>query len=347
MPNQSTWALICMCLCTCVMHANAKAGGVCKPSTGREFEIATTEKTFTIRTQDDVNDLIADCTTLDGNVDIVCDASSDITNLEVFQFVTTITGYLRVESCDELTTLRGFRSLQSVNGETLFDSGAANGAGFAIYVKDNPLLSSLSGLEALRQVSGSGALGLGKVLIQGNDNLCYLDTIDWDLLIGSEDAWRVNKSVSTEKDCTSASSCHLSCSCSSCVGPTEQECQTICIEDDKSDSIIIAVVVVFCCVFGLVVLLMFLVVTGRCGCRLKMRESVWQIGLLEDTNALIHATGPPQAPSREKINDPDPFSRIGKTRLQEVSQRSGEPSTPLGLRGARRVHPSQELAGIE
>ena len=75
--------------------------------------------------------LYAGCTRIMGSLDIVCAANAQpgniITDLEVFQFVTEITGYLHVEGCANLPSLYGFRALQGRLAFQKLEPGAEEG----------------------------------------------------------------------------------------------------------------------------------------------------------------------------------------------------------------------------
>jgi hypothetical protein len=58
-----------------------------------------------LRTQSDLDALRADCSVVQGNIDIVCSDVDPIKTLEVFRLVEEITGYFRIEKCKYLTSL--------------------------------------------------------------------------------------------------------------------------------------------------------------------------------------------------------------------------------------------------
>lgn len=58
--------------------------------------------------------MYAGCTRIMGGLDIVCASTDVINNLEVFNTVVEITGYLHVEGCAQLPSLSGLRNLKSL-----------------------------------------------------------------------------------------------------------------------------------------------------------------------------------------------------------------------------------------
>ncbi|CAI9619334.1 unnamed protein product, partial [Staurois parvus] len=87
-------------------------------------------------------------------------------DLEVFQTLEEITGYIYIDSWpEELANLSVFESLHVIRGRLLH-----NGA-YSLVVR-NLSISSL-GLRSLKEISS------GLVLLEANPNLCYLDSIPW------------------------------------------------------------------------------------------------------------------------------------------------------------------------
>ncbi|XP_071967601.1 receptor tyrosine-protein kinase erbB-2 isoform X2 [Engystomops pustulosus] len=96
------------------------------------------------------------------------DNTSQLTleDLEVFRTLEEITGYIYIDAwSDELKSLQVFENLRVIWGRSLY-----NGA-YSLVIR-NLSISSL-GLRSLEEISS------GVVLIEGNSNLCFLDTVPW------------------------------------------------------------------------------------------------------------------------------------------------------------------------
>ncbi|XP_044152280.1 receptor tyrosine-protein kinase erbB-2 [Bufo gargarizans] len=89
-----------------------------------------------------------------------------VEDLEVFRTLEEIIGYIYIDMwSDELNSLQVFENLRLIRGRLLY-----NGA-YSLVIR-NLSISSL-GLRSLKEVSS------GIVLIEGNSNLCFLDTVPW------------------------------------------------------------------------------------------------------------------------------------------------------------------------
>lgn len=116
------------------------------------------------------------CTKIFGNLAFLsesfrADPAQNVTalslvDLEVFQTLEEITGYIYIDSWpEELANLSVFENLRVIRGRLLY-----NGA-YSLIVR-NLSMSSL-GLRSLTEISS------GLVLLEANPNLCYLDTVPW------------------------------------------------------------------------------------------------------------------------------------------------------------------------
>ncbi|XP_018419100.1 PREDICTED: receptor tyrosine-protein kinase erbB-2 [Nanorana parkeri] len=116
------------------------------------------------------------CTKIFGNLAFLsesfrADPTQNITpltpeDLEVFQTLEEITGYIYIDSWpEEMSNLSVFENLRVIRGRLLH-----NGA-YSLVVR-NLSISSL-GLRSLKEVSS------GLVLLEANANLCYLDSVQW------------------------------------------------------------------------------------------------------------------------------------------------------------------------
>ena len=122
-PNQTTMSakvvklllvvvVLLLASWTGLLEVEARVGGTCTPSTGRDPPPEKAEDgIFFVETATDIDNLIAGCEELEGSLEVVC-ADDTISSLEVFRTVKFITGYLRVENCHNITDLNGFRNLQ-------------------------------------------------------------------------------------------------------------------------------------------------------------------------------------------------------------------------------------------
>ena len=82
---------------------------VCSPRSGLK---GFSQSKFLIETESDMDAMYAGCTTILGNLEIICSGAADLLDLEALQSVTDITGYLVIQNCPLITTLNGLRSLQ-------------------------------------------------------------------------------------------------------------------------------------------------------------------------------------------------------------------------------------------
>ncbi|XP_056403774.1 receptor tyrosine-protein kinase erbB-2 isoform X1 [Hyla sarda] len=115
------------------------------------------------------------CTRIIGNLIFLSDSfkrgpdnTTHLTDedLEVFRTLEEITGYIYIDTWSEaLNSLRVFENLRVIRGRLLY-----NGA-YSLVVR-NLSISSL-GLRSLKEI------GSGLVLIEGNSNLCFVDTVPW------------------------------------------------------------------------------------------------------------------------------------------------------------------------
>lgn len=119
-------------------------------------------------------DLLAGCTTINGNLTI---SGNGITNLSSLSSLTTVTGNLMISGTPNLTNLNGLQNLTSINGAlVIINSGITNLNGISnlstvtgISINQSNALTSISGLS---NVSGSLS---GDVIIYQNNNLTNLD----------------------------------------------------------------------------------------------------------------------------------------------------------------------------
>lgn len=193
-----------------------------------------------------------------------------------------------------MTSLNGFRSLQRIRGQQLYTAVTGEG-GFALYILNNPLLTTLEGLQSLTEIRGNDVLGQGRVRLIDNDNLCYAERVDWSQLLG-DNWWRALSPLSNGASVNcAAKSCNADCSCSStCFSDTLAGCQGDCTEDDKWDTYIIILIIVFAVVVAVTVVLYFCCSSDRLGCKMRCCDSTCTAGALADkpgTKALYVGEG--------------------------------------------------------
>ncbi|EGD80791.1 hypothetical protein PTSG_01379 [Salpingoeca rosetta] len=306
----------------------AKPGGVCTPSTGREPAPPRAEDgIFFVQTAEDIDNLVADCTTLDGSLEVVCSDSS-ISSLEVFHTVTEVTGYVRIEGCHNLTDLNGLRNLNKIDGSTLYDIPNQQ-QGFALLIRNNDALMSLHGLNNLRQVSGPGSLGLGRVGVLLNEDLCYADAVDWSRVVGHDLVYRVLDTTASSPTTCASAACHSACSCGSCFGPEKEDCQNRCTAKSSRNTYIVIAVVVFCLVFGVAVWALWMCVTNRCGCRLRFKSNTYQLGVLKDSGRRMSQLSSKRGSVSTMQRDPIAGQAARMRHLQQSMRRNSRRVAPL------------------
>lgn len=155
---------------------------------------------ITVNSQADVNSLPENITEITGKLDIL---GTEINDLSKFSSLTAIGGRLLIQDSDLLTDLSGLSSLQSIgasdNGELVVRRMDAllnlNGLQALTHVKrrvsiyENPVLTSLEGLNNLAQISNNSvATDVYLIRVYNNASLedfCGLNGIV--LVIGSSD----------------------------------------------------------------------------------------------------------------------------------------------------------------
>mmetsp|Transcript_16287 Transcript_16287/g.42262 ORF Transcript_16287/g.42262 Transcript_16287/m.42262 type:complete len:320 (-) Transcript_16287:287-1246(-) len=258
--------------CAIMAPAHAVVGGSCTPTGG----------VYTISTDDDLDDIPADCQVVLGSIHVGCATAGcqcNVTHLGAFHLVERVTGYLRVEGCDALATLQGLNALKVVEGQAALFGKAGFGNGFAVWIEDNDGLGSLSGLKNLSAV-GRGVTPPGRVYISGNDNLCGTELVDWDNIV---DRTRVVVDVAgtagTSGNCA-FTGCSADCGCHDrCFGPDASDCQGFCDKRTDAEVILVDSVLLATIVVAVVTLFLVLCRTQRMGCRLNVFGKEMSAGL--------------------------------------------------------------------
>jgi len=123
--------------------------------------------------------LYPNCTEINQDLYIIpAGSTSDITDLNSLLQITSIAGYLRIDSNENLNNLNGLNNLISAGGLLLYDNDNLlnlNGLESLISLEDNFVingndnLSSLNGLNNLASINGD-------LIIDSSDNLTIIDS---------------------------------------------------------------------------------------------------------------------------------------------------------------------------
>lgn len=229
-------------------------GGACVPPTS------------IITSQADLDSFRADCSEINGSLNIECSDPpliTDVTNLEALRLLSKISGFLRIVGCASLTNLTHLSNLQSVEGRMLATEEGV-GDGFAVVISNNNGLTSLNGLQNLTSVGeGTPAPFHSRIYVSGNSNLCHTSTVNWELLLGK--SWSRFVYENAGSLCTGDALCSSACTCEHCVGPTADDCQGVCGDGDDLIAVIIVSVVSVLILVATLAIFGYLYVTDRCG----------------------------------------------------------------------------------
>ncbi|XP_053554050.1 receptor tyrosine-protein kinase erbB-2 [Bombina bombina] len=133
-------------------------------------------------------------------------------SLEVFRTLEDITGYLHIESWpEELRNLNVFENLRIVRGRVLQN-------GVYSLVLRNISISSLN-LRSLMEISS------GLVIIQGNPNLCFLESVQWTNLFRNKRQTIIQTANKPLDQCENDGQvCFNLCDDGKCWGPGPSQC---------------------------------------------------------------------------------------------------------------------------
>nr|3P0Y_A Chain A, Epidermal growth factor receptor [Homo sapiens] len=136
----------------------------------------------------------------------------DPQELDILKTVKEITGFLLIQAWPEnRTDLHAFENLEIIRGRT-----KQHGQFSLAVVSLN--ITSL-GLRSLKEISD------GDVIISGNKNLCYANTINWKKLFGTSGQKTKIISNRGENSCKATGQvCHALCSPEGCWGPEPRDC---------------------------------------------------------------------------------------------------------------------------
>uniref|UniRef100_H2YUQ2 receptor protein-tyrosine kinase n=1 Tax=Ciona savignyi TaxID=51511 RepID=H2YUQ2_CIOSA len=213
------------CVKSCRKQFHDDGTGVCVPCTEELCSGNKGGPLASIKTINSTNiHLFEGCNTVVGNVVFQSYvfagdnhtglAPINISQLEVFRTVKTITGYLKIMSWPRnLTDFSIFENLETITGIRLYKDLAA------IVIQDIPSISGdIKSLKSIRH---------GNVYIGYLTNLCYDRTINWTLIIEGPKVYRgfVNGLLlrKNKKTCGNVSElCHAECN--GCWGPGADSC---------------------------------------------------------------------------------------------------------------------------
>lgn len=136
----------------------------------------------------------------------------DPRELEILKTVKEITGFLLIQAWPEnWTDLHAFENLEIIRGRT------KQHGQFSLAVVGLNITSL--GLRSLKEISD------GDVIISGNRNLCYANTINWKKLFGTPSQKTKIMNNRAEKDCKATNHvCNPLCSSEGCWGPEPTDC---------------------------------------------------------------------------------------------------------------------------
>ncbi|CAM9827411.1 unnamed protein product [Rangifer tarandus platyrhynchus] len=139
-------------------------------------------------------------------------APLDPKELDILKTVKEITGFLLIQAWPEnRTDLDAFENLEIIRGRT------KQHGQFSLAVVGLSITSL--GLRSLKEISD------GDVIISGNQNLCYADTIRWKKLLGtSTQNAKISKNRSRQECSATGHICHPLCSSEGCWGPGPKYC---------------------------------------------------------------------------------------------------------------------------
>lgn len=348
-PQSGMWALAALTLLLATV-TDAKVGGDC-----------AINATQVLKTQSDLDSIRADCKKIVGNLDIQCADTDEIANFEVFRMVEEITGYLRVEKCQQVENFElGFQNLKAIHGDELL-SIPGLGDGFSMYIVENAKLTTLGGFQNITTIEGvvpgsqqvvaygpettgknesqkgnPSQKGKGRVYIAQNEELCYTTKMDWLTIVGP--SWRraVYEITGQNTNCA-RKQCHKSCSCDLCSGPSESQCQGMCLGNGSDhDAMVMTTMALMCMVTTILAIFISLYLTDRCGLRLRYFTQLVHFGIEETERhrrtSAVDGFASDLSQMRNQKLDADPFSKdVDPSSQRQGSVVSNESSFGKGL----------------
>uniref|UniRef100_A0A8D0SY49 Receptor protein-tyrosine kinase n=2 Tax=Sus scrofa TaxID=9823 RepID=A0A8D0SY49_PIG len=138
----------------------------------------------------------------------------DPKELDILKTVKEITGFLLIQAWPENRTgLHAFENLEIIRGRT------KQHGQFSLAVVGLDIASL--GLRSLKEISD------GDVIVSGNRNLCYANTISWKKLFGTASQKTKIINNRSEKECKAMGHiCNPLCSSEGCWGPEPRDCMS-------------------------------------------------------------------------------------------------------------------------
>ncbi|XP_015278899.1 PREDICTED: receptor tyrosine-protein kinase erbB-4, partial [Gekko japonicus] len=167
-------------------------------------------------------DQFVNCTKINGNLIFLVTGihgdpyhmieAIDPQNLNVFQTVREITGYLNIQSWPEnMTDFSVFSNLVTIGGRALY-------SGLSLLILKQQRIRSLH-FQSLKHISA------GNVYITDNTNLCFYHTINWTSLFSTASQKTVIHRNKKAENCTAEGMvCSRLCSKDGCWGPGPDQC---------------------------------------------------------------------------------------------------------------------------
>ncbi|XP_042310787.1 LOW QUALITY PROTEIN: receptor tyrosine-protein kinase erbB-3 [Sceloporus undulatus] len=164
------------------------------------------------------------CTKILGNLDFLITglegdpwhniSALDPEKLNIFRTVQEITGYLNIQSWPKhMQDFSVFSNLVTIGGRSLYNRG------FSLLIMKNMNVTSLR-FSSLQEISA------GKVYITENRQLCYYNTINWELLSRQKSDLDIRSNKPARKCIQEGKVCDPLCSTSGCWGPGPDNCVT-------------------------------------------------------------------------------------------------------------------------
>ena len=135
-------------------------------------------------------------------------------DLNILSSVKEITGFLQIEAQHpDFTSLDAFRNVETIGGRDQTSEHFS-----ALYILKSSLISL--NLKSLKEIT------FGSVFIVENEELCYVDSIDWRPIAKSTDRNRIilNNNQQKQKCVAELKTCDNQCRASGCWGPGKSMC---------------------------------------------------------------------------------------------------------------------------
>jgi epidermal growth factor receptor len=121
-------------------------------------------------------DRYTNCTFIDGNLEITWISNATKYNLDHLQHIREVSGYILINHVEVKDVV--LPNLQIIRGESLLEWNPRKQVTYALFVYDSALTTLQ--LPALRAILNGSVLGMMYA------NVCHLETINWDEILGSK-----------------------------------------------------------------------------------------------------------------------------------------------------------------